>query len=402
MEKGWRHGTHRAVPPAETVARLRPLLPRLGITRLADVTGLDRIGVPVFQAIRPLSRSVSVSQGKGLDPDAARASALMEAVETWHAERIDCPLRLARERDLAQAARVIDTGRLPRVADTEYDSGRLILWLQGQEFGSSEAVWVPYEPVHTDYTLPQPAGSGFFLASTNGLASGNVRTEAVIHAVCELIERDAVGLWFRSEPASRAATAVDPDSVDDPACREVLDRCAEAGCAIVIWNVTSDVGVPVFQCLLLDERDPQGHGGLGSGCHPAREVALLRALTEAVQVRMTYVSGARDDLSAAEYTDGARVQRLRQATRLAAGRCRGGIDFQALPDCAEASFEADLAAIDAHLAAAGVGPLVIVDLDRPEIGVAVVRALVPGLEGSDDHPSYTPGARARRVGETVP
>jgi YcaO-like protein with predicted kinase domain len=401
MEKGWRLGSHRAVPPAETVARLRPLLPLMGITRLADVTGLDRIGVPVFQAIRPLSRSVSVSQGKGLDPDAARASALMEAVETWHAERIDRPLRLVRERDLAQATRVIDTGRLPRVAGTEYDPGRLILWLQGQELGSGEPVWVPHEPVHTDYTLPQPAGSGFFLASTNGLASGNVRAEAVVHAVCELIERDAVGLWFRSEPAARAATAVNPDSVDDPACREVLDRCAEAGCAIVIWNVTSDVGVPAFQCLLLDERDPQGHGGLGSGCHPAREVALLRALTEAVQVRMTYVSGARDDLSAAEYTDGARVQRLRQATRLAAGS-RGGIDFQSLRGCAEASFEADLAVIEARLAAAGVGPVVIVDLDRPEIGVAVVRALVPGLEGPDDHPSYTPGARARRVGETVP
>ena len=58
--------------------------------------------------------------------------------------------------------------------------------------------------------------------------------------------------------------------------------------------------------------------------------------------------------------------------------------------------------IEARLAAAGVGPVVIVDLDRPEIGVAVVRALVPGLEGPDDHPSYTPGARARRVGETVP
>ena len=399
--KGWRLGTHRAVPPAETVARLRPLLPRLGITRLADVTGLDRIGVPVFQAIRPLSRSVSVSQGKGLSPDAARASALMEAVETWHAERVDRPLRLARERDLAQAAQVIDTGRLPRVAGSEYDPGRLILWLQGLELGSGEPVWVPYEPVHTDYTLPQPAGSGFFLASTNGLASGNVRAEAVIHAVCELIERDAVGLWFRRQPAARAATAVDPASVDDPACRLVLDRCAMAGCRVVIWDLASDIGVPAFQCLLLDERDPQGHGGLGSGCHPAREVALLRALTEAVQVRMTYISGARDDLRAAEYTDGARAQRLRQATRLAA-HSRDGIDFCTLPSCAEASFEADLAALAARLAVAGVGPAVIVDLDRPEIGVAVVRALVPGLEGPDDHPSYTQGARARRVGEAVP
>src|SRR5207249_2958495 len=101
--KGWWQGTHRTVPPAETVARLRPLMAGFGITRLADVTGLDRIGLPVFQAIRPLSRSVSVAQGKGLTADAARASALMEAVETWHAERIDRPLRLARERDLRAA-----------------------------------------------------------------------------------------------------------------------------------------------------------------------------------------------------------------------------------------------------------------------------------------------------------
>ena len=79
-----------------------------------------------------------------------------------------------------------------------------------------------------------------------------------------------------------------------------------------------------------------------------------------------------------------------------------GSTSSTLPSCAEASFEADLAVIEARLAAAGVGPVVIVDLDRPDIGVAVVRALVPGLEGPDDHPSYTPGARARRVGETVP
>src|SRR4051812_28921774 len=64
--KGWRLGTHRAVPPAETVARLPPHLSRLGITRVADITGLDRIGIPVFQGIRPLSRAIVVSQGKGL------------------------------------------------------------------------------------------------------------------------------------------------------------------------------------------------------------------------------------------------------------------------------------------------------------------------------------------------
>ena len=31
-----------------------------------DATGLDRIGIPIAQAVRPLGRSWSVSQGKGL------------------------------------------------------------------------------------------------------------------------------------------------------------------------------------------------------------------------------------------------------------------------------------------------------------------------------------------------
>ena len=76
------HGNSRIVGP-------------LGISRLADVTGLDRIGIPVVMACRPNARSLAVSQGKGLDRDAARASALMEAIELYHAERIASPLKLS-------------------------------------------------------------------------------------------------------------------------------------------------------------------------------------------------------------------------------------------------------------------------------------------------------------------
>src|SRR4051812_35005545 len=90
--KGFRAGTHRCVSPAETVARLRPHLAGMGITRVANVTGLDVIGIPVVMVCRPNSRSLSVSQGKGLDLDAARASGLMESVEMFHAERAIGPL----------------------------------------------------------------------------------------------------------------------------------------------------------------------------------------------------------------------------------------------------------------------------------------------------------------------
>jgi ribosomal protein S12 methylthiotransferase accessory factor len=92
--KAYRKGTHRTLTPTDTLERARPLLSNLGITRIANVTGLDRIGIPVVMVCRPNARSIAVSQGKGLNLDAAKASGLMEAVETYHAEHITLPLLL--------------------------------------------------------------------------------------------------------------------------------------------------------------------------------------------------------------------------------------------------------------------------------------------------------------------
>ena len=95
LTKAWRDGGRRTCSPQETWSRLKPLLPVFGIARVANITGLDRIGIPVFTACRPNSRSLSVFQGKGLSTGAARVSAVMEAYETWCAESIDAPLKFA-------------------------------------------------------------------------------------------------------------------------------------------------------------------------------------------------------------------------------------------------------------------------------------------------------------------
>ncbi len=80
------------------------------------------------------------------------------------------------------------------------------------------------------------------------------------------------------------------------------NRLEQAGLDVVVWDATSDIGVATFHCLITDGADPQGHMGLGSGAHPDRAVALARALTEAVQTRMNYITGARDDLKFEEFT----------------------------------------------------------------------------------------------------
>jgi ribosomal protein S12 methylthiotransferase accessory factor YcaO len=139
--KAYRSGTHRTVSPAETLARVRSLMGRMGITRIANVTGLDRIGVPVVMVCRPNSRSIAVSQGKGLDLDAAKASGVMEAAEVYHAESIASPLKLCSYEEIHDTHRLIDFDGLPLLAGRRFDPNRPILWIEGQDLMVQEPTW---------------------------------------------------------------------------------------------------------------------------------------------------------------------------------------------------------------------------------------------------------------------
>ena len=70
-----------------------------------------------------------------------------------------------------------------------------------------------------------------------------------------------------------------------------MQRLLEAGCDLAVWDITSDLGVPAFHCVIVDAVERDGHPGTGTGCHPDKNVALLRALFEAVQVRAIYIWG---------------------------------------------------------------------------------------------------------------
>ncbi|MEZ4310428.1 MAG: YcaO-like family protein [Polyangiaceae bacterium] len=315
-KKRFRDGTHRAALPEDTLSRARPLLPVLGITRIANVTGLDTIGLPVVMVCRPNARSLSVAQGKGLSLAAAKASGVMESIETWHAERILSPLKIASARELRLTHRLAETAGLPRLSVSGFHEDRRLPWIEGTDLLSREAVWVPHELVHMDYTRSLPGGGGSFLMTSSGLASGNHPLEALTHAVCELVERDAFTLWRMAGEARQRRTRVDLTTVSDAACREVLGVYERAGVEVSVWEITSDIGIPAFTAAIVDgspnPQRPMGPMG-GHGCHPDRGVALLRALTEAAQSRLTIITGSRDDLSAGPAgTEGA-LEAARQA-----------------------------------------------------------------------------------------
>jgi ribosomal protein S12 methylthiotransferase accessory factor len=394
--KAYRHGTHRTLDPARTLARVQPHLARMGITRIANVTGLDRIGVPVVMVCRPNARSLAVSQGKGLTLDAAKASGVMEALELDHAERILLPLMLGSARELAERHRLIDTDALPQRAHSRFHPDLPLLWIEGRDLFTDAPVWVPYEIVHTNYTLPLPTGSGCFPASSNGLASGNHLLEAINHGICEVVERDATTVWNHLDRTSRERTRLDLGTVDDDHCAEILHRLERAGFGVAVWDTTTDVGIAAFYCLITDRRHDGAHSGAGAGAHPARAIALLRALTEAIQVRTTYITGSRDDLRPDEFAAPAIEQKLRRARSLMAGPAAQR-EFDAVPGHKSATCADDLEWMLGRLRALGLAEVVTLDLTRPDVGVPVVRVVIPGLEGPDDHDAYVPGARVRRL-----
>jgi YcaO-like protein with predicted kinase domain len=393
--KAYRHGTHRLVAPAETLTRFRPFASLMGITRLGNITGLDRIGIPVAVAVRPNSRSVSVSQGKGLNLTQAMASALMEAIEGFHAEEVGAGRRATYRQISASASAVVDpltlcsTGR-------PFDADATISWTEGVDLLQQEPCWVPTEVVHTDYTQPL---DGYFLAGSNGLASGNHLVEAVSAAICELVERDAVALWSASGIRARTQRALDIGSVDDPDCRALLAKYDRARIAVRLWNVTTDIGIPVFVCDIRDDADAdprQLHRFHGAGCHPDRTIALTRALAEAAQTRLTYIAGMRDDLLPDEYEEPPAadiVDALLDALR--AETTPGSL--REVPSVAADDLGEDLQRELEHLSAAGFTRAVAVDLTLPNFAIPVVRLVVPGLEGDIRHPHYTPGTRARQA-----
>lgn len=391
LPKRHAEGTHRAEALAVTLARLLPRMGEFGVTRLGRLTGLDRLGMEVMMATRPNARCVSVANGKGLCATSAKVSALMEAIETWHAERPDLALRFGFPEDVGAADCPAWLDGLPRRPDSAADPGP-ILWARARDLISGGAALVPFDLVHCDWLDAVPTHG--FHGSTNGLASGTHPVEAALHGLCEVIERDSCALFDLLPAEHRARRRLAVESVAGPSVRGLIERAEAQGFRLALWDATSDIGVPVVLAALIDTHAPETPSGFGSGSHPDPEVAAARAITEAAQTRLIAIAGTRDDLGPAIFA-GETGLRFRWAVRDTGG---AGRDWAALPNLAGDCIRADLARVIA--ATAGVTEAVFaVDLSH-EPGISVVRVIVPWLEAAGPA-EVRPGRRAARAAEVM-
>lgn len=373
-------------------------MPAAGITRVADITNLDRIGIPVFSSIRPMAErgSISVYNGKGATPTEAKVSAMMEGIERYSAEVGDRELLISRFSSLKGRQNALDPADLILPAGSDPDSE--IPWVAGYDIMNDEEILVPanavFHPLAHSYKL-------LFRTNTSGLASGNEMEEAIFHGLAEVIERDA---WSLVEASRNTGPII--QNVGDGLARTLLDKFSQAQVAVYLKDITSDIGVPTCAAVSDDLKllDPTLLT-TGMGTHTSAGVAVLRALTEVAQSRLTQIHGAREDTTVADFRRQIGYERTKRLNKhwFDTSMTR---DFNEIRSYDSDDFLEDIRYMTARLEEAGLDRAIIVDLTRAEIGVPVVRVIVPGLEisavDSERAGKRVKNAKSRRVPRAKP
>ncbi|WP_089935865.1 YcaO-like family protein [Candidatus Entotheonella palauensis] len=370
-----RFSSLREVPARTTLARAKAWADMAGISRVTDITRLGPLGVPVFASIRPRSSSTPVTYGKGLLPIDAQVGAYMEAIEFYFAEpRTGSVItQWGTPKDISGSDRrediILDfSPRLRQQADL---NGPLLLAV-AHDVEQGHPCLVPAELVH--YPAAD-VGQALFGSSTNGLASGNSVPEANLHALLEVIERDIWSFQFIQD----TSVPVDSGSLP-PVISEIVARAEWQGSILAVRYVPNDYGLAFFSAFLFDPENlsTKFFNG-GWGCHPNRDIALVRAVCEVAQSRLAFIHGARDFVSPPFETASQEAERVRQQANHVLSR-EPTMSYSQIPNWHTKSPEHAWTVVVDCLRRVTNMPIYGVVYTPPEAPLQVVRVIVPSLE----------------------
>jgi ribosomal protein S12 methylthiotransferase accessory factor len=400
-------GGYRIVPPEETLARYTPLVsPLVGVVRRLEklpVDGTDLVhaytashahhyGAGTVRAVKDDRRDHS--GGKGRSDAEARASALCESLERFSSvHRGDEPVRLARRSDLEDALAPNDLMHFSAAQYAEREAWNAIVGHGFQSvpesYGDEVIAWSPVRNL-TDGGLRQvPSaflfygfqgeGARFCDGDSNGLAGGNCVEEAILQGFLEVVERDAVALWWYS----RAPRPSVPLETDDPWIAETSALYARLDRDVWALDLTTDLGIPTYAAVSARRRNSRQDIIFGFGAHLDARIALTRALSELNQMLPTVLQPRKerrrrllpDFEDAVRWWDEATL--VDEPHLLPAG-CAPRWPVLPTDGNGNGDLRDDLSRCIERAAAVGCDVLAY-DLTRPDVRFPVVKVIVPGL-----------------------
>lgn len=381
-----------------------PFLKKTGVTRISEITNLDRIGIPVYNVLRPSLNSYTAAHGKGFTANASKLSAAGESLERWYAVTAEIKSFRATWNELSKTYPMIPLKDLALTPHSLFHEDLEIAWTLSWDLVNQEEVPVPLElvrlsPGGSEAKLMDLSEGLLFQCSSNGLACGVHFLEAVSQALLEVIERDSVTCstfmsraMGDSSPVFRAA---DLKTIPFPRVQELLNRISEKNIEIILADNSTDVGIPTWNCFLIDMHDKFYAGtthGMGSSLE--HETAMIRAITEAVQARSIFFSGVRDIVTSKEF-----YGFLREDPKNTQKLMKSGIkeeqNLSYLKDNPNNTFEEDVNYCIDRLKDVGIERVLALCLSKEEDPVSVAKIIVPGTEGYI-FPYYRPGDRCIR------
>ena len=363
MDIKYKLASYRVCSPEETFEKIQDALKKIGTIEIKNIQHLDRANIPVYYLTRKVvidgKEGIAIHYGKGANDIQAKVSACMEAIERFSAgynkdkvkEKADNPINIE---DLI----------LPQYADKNVKE-----WVEGIDIINNEVVDVPADGVF------YPTKGKLFRGNTNGLASGNNLDEAILHATLEVIERDA---WSLADLSRKIPTKINPEDAKNPLIHELIEKFESAGVKIILKDLTSEFEIPVVAAVCDDLSKNPLMLCVGVGCHLNPEIAILRALTEVAQSRVSQLHGFRRDAKLRkEFTSKIPYDRLKRIHRKWF-EFEEEINIVDMPNNARYDLKKDLEFIKNKISEFGFDKLIYVDLNK--VGVDAVRVIIPKME----------------------
>jgi ribosomal protein S12 methylthiotransferase accessory factor len=387
--KGHTYGEDKVRPPEETVAEVRRRLAGLNLDILQKTMRIDtrRLDIPVFisvcgqEAIRTIGTRKQM--GKGSTSVQAEASALMELVERFsffsHMKHTPFPTSTFAE---------VPGETLPpevlalAIHDRDTDLDKAVPVLRSLPFR-----WARTWSLSRMQEILIPIDWFYLINEYNGPAAGNALEEAILHGLCEIVERHVSSVISREEPIT---PTIDLATVRDEAARMLIGKYAAHGIQLVVKDFSLDTGIPTVAALAWDPSTfPQrSEIVFTAGTTTNPEKSLVRALTEVAQLAGDFQNRTSYRPTLPKY------EKLEDAAYLTTAA--PVVPIESLPDLSHPNLRMEVQRCVDALVRSGL-EVFIMDVTHPGLGLPAVYTIVPGAHFLDRARDTTIPAHAAKI-----